>query len=87
MSGPVRRLSTGSGPLRRVVVTGIGLVTPLGIGKDATWNRVIAGETAVRPLLPDDLPPVRLADGVFAMVGLREAACGVVIHTSITVAY
>ena len=33
---------------RRVVVTGIGCVTPLGIGVDDTWNAAIAGQTGVR---------------------------------------
>jgi len=33
---------------RRVVVTGIGCVTPLGIGVDDTWNAAIAGQSGVR---------------------------------------
>ena len=33
---------------RRVVVTGIGCVTPLGIGVDATWSAAIAGRSGVR---------------------------------------
>jgi 3-oxoacyl-[acyl-carrier-protein] synthase II len=33
---------------RRVVVTGIGCVTPLGIGVDQTWNAAIAGRSGVR---------------------------------------
>ncbi|OIT01764.1 PREDICTED: 3-oxoacyl-[acyl-carrier-protein] synthase, mitochondrial [Nicotiana attenuata] len=42
-------------PLRRVVVTGLGMVTPLGCGVEATWKRLIEGECGVRAISPDDL--------------------------------
>ncbi|KAL2925037.1 3-oxoacyl-[acyl-carrier-protein] synthase mitochondrial [Bienertia sinuspersici] len=44
-----------SSPRRRVVVTGLGMVTPLGCGVNTTWNKLIDGECGVRALTTDDL--------------------------------
>ncbi len=62
--------------MRRVVVTGLGLVTPLGCGVEATWSRLIAGQNAARRIEEfkvDDIaaqiacfvPRGSLADGKF----------------------
>ncbi len=34
--------------MRRVVVTGLGMVSPLATGVDATWERILAGKSAAR---------------------------------------
>ena len=36
--------------MRRVVVTGLGMVTPLACGAEATWQRIIAGQSGIAPV-------------------------------------
>ncbi|XWS75823.1 hypothetical protein CRYUN_Cryun01aG0125200 [Craigia yunnanensis] len=40
---------------RRVVVTGLGMVTPLGCGVETTWKRLIEGKCGIRAVTPEDL--------------------------------
>ncbi|KAJ4848465.1 hypothetical protein Tsubulata_032224 [Turnera subulata] len=57
----LRRLSTkpfGPPPPftpRRVVVTGLGMVTPLGCGVETTWSRLVEGKCGIRAITPEDL--------------------------------
>jgi 3-oxoacyl-[acyl-carrier-protein] synthase II len=62
--------------MKRVVVTGIGLVTPLGCGVDHVWNRLLKGDSGIRAIetfdvsdLPakigGEVPCGEAADGLF----------------------
>ncbi|KXK31623.1 MAG: putative 3-oxoacyl-(acyl-carrier-protein) synthase [Candidatus Brocadia sinica] len=44
---------------KRVVITGLGVVSPLGCSKEDFWNNLIAGKTGVAPMSSLDLSPYK----------------------------
>ena len=40
--------------MRRVVVTGVGMITPLGVGTGPTWEAILAGKSGVGPITKFD---------------------------------
>ncbi len=46
--------------MRRVVITGMGLVTPLGKDVDEVYQKIIDGDCAIRPIISFDTSPFRV---------------------------
>lgn len=51
---------------RRVVITGLGLVTPLACGVEASWQRLLQGRSGIKPITSPDVSdiPARIAGQV-----------------------
>ncbi len=60
--------------LRRVVVTGLGLVTPLGCGVDATWANILAGKSGAKRI--DDFEVDDIACQIAHRIPLGDYADG-----------
>jgi 3-oxoacyl-[acyl-carrier-protein] synthase II len=52
--------------MRRVVVTGLGMLTPLGCGVEPTWRRILAGESGARRIEKFDVSdlPCKIAASI-----------------------
>jgi len=60
--------------MRRVVVTGLGLVTPLGCGVETTWQRLLAGQSGAGPITRFD--PSRVQTTYACQVPLCDGSDG-----------
>src|SRR5258707_1998974 len=69
-----RQVRAGVFDMRRVVVTGLGMVTPLGCGVDVTWQRLLVGESGARKVDTFDVSdlPARIA----CMIPRGDGAAG-----------
>src|SRR2546430_4283758 len=61
--------------MRRVVITGIGVICPIGIGKEAFWTNLLAGQIGVRKIaafdpggfpsqIAGEVPPFKISEYV-----------------------
>ncbi|NWA00144.1 beta-ketoacyl-ACP synthase II [Pseudomonas gingeri] len=48
---------------KRIVVTGMGALTPLGCGVEQTWQRLLAGQSGIRPLPPELIGDLSISIG------------------------
>jgi 3-oxoacyl-[acyl-carrier-protein] synthase II len=55
--------------LRRVVITGLGLVTPLGCGVEASWSRLLQGKSGARRIEEFDVSDLTCQIGCFVPRG------------------
>ena len=55
--------------LRRVVVTGLGLVTPLGCGVETSWSRLIQGQSGAKRIEEFEVTDLACQIGCFVPRG------------------
>jgi 3-oxoacyl-[acyl-carrier-protein] synthase II len=63
---------------RRVVITGMGALTPLGLTVDETWSGLVAGQSGIGPITRFDASnlPIRIAGEVKGFDPTNYIGCG-----------
>ena len=70
--------------MRRVVVTGLGLVTPLGADVETTWANLIAGKSGIGPITRFDASDQKCQDRLRGQAGTITSRASIPTSGSIT---
>ena len=57
----------------RVVVTGMGIASPLGVDEKTVWKNLIEGKTGIGPIRAIDTSALKVRNGAEVPEGLAEA--------------
>ncbi|MEL7232257.1 MAG: beta-ketoacyl synthase N-terminal-like domain-containing protein, partial [Pseudomonadota bacterium] len=60
--------------MRRVVITGMGIISPLAANREATWERLIAGQSGAGPI--DTFDPSDVASKIAFQVPYKDGRGG-----------